>query len=178
MSQVRVSGNASGTGIFTIAAPNSNTNRTLTLPDNSGTLITNATAGTVLQVVNGTYSTITSNGTTTFADTGLTASITPTSATSKILVLVNQSGVYGNVTNSGVNIRLQRNSSDICIFAIAYAFGAAVILCSASTSYLDSPATTSTVTYKTVFARYGGSGNAVVQGNGDVSTITLLEIAA
>lgn len=39
MSQVKVSGNASGTGIFEIAAPNSNTNRTLTLPDNTGTLI-------------------------------------------------------------------------------------------------------------------------------------------
>ena len=39
MSQVKVSGNASGTGIFEIAAPNSNTNRTLTLPDNTGTLV-------------------------------------------------------------------------------------------------------------------------------------------
>ena len=39
MSQVKVSGNASGTGVFEIAAPNSNTNRTLTLPDNTGTLV-------------------------------------------------------------------------------------------------------------------------------------------
>jgi hypothetical protein len=42
---------ASGTGIFTIASPNSNTNCTLTLPDNAGTIITSGTAGTVLQVV-------------------------------------------------------------------------------------------------------------------------------
>lgn len=42
MSQVKVSGNASGTGIFEIAAPNSNTNRTLTLPDNTGTLLSTA----------------------------------------------------------------------------------------------------------------------------------------
>jgi hypothetical protein len=45
MSSVTVSGNASGTGIFTIASPNSNTNRTLNLPDASGTILTTATPG-------------------------------------------------------------------------------------------------------------------------------------
>jgi hypothetical protein len=40
MSKIALSGNASGTGTFTIASPNSNTDRTLTLPDNSGTVIT------------------------------------------------------------------------------------------------------------------------------------------
>ena len=40
MSQVTLEGNASGTGIFTVAAPNSNTNRTLTLPDATGTVVT------------------------------------------------------------------------------------------------------------------------------------------
>jgi hypothetical protein len=39
MSLVQISGNASGTGTLTIAAPNTNTNRTLTLPDNTGTLL-------------------------------------------------------------------------------------------------------------------------------------------
>ena len=42
MSSIKLSPNASGTGEFTIAAPNSNTNRTLTLPDNTGTIITSA----------------------------------------------------------------------------------------------------------------------------------------
>jgi hypothetical protein len=40
MSLVKVQGNASGTGIFTIASPNSNTDRTLSLPDSSGTVAT------------------------------------------------------------------------------------------------------------------------------------------
>ena len=40
MSIVKVQGNASGTGIFTVASPNSNTDRTLTLPDSSGTVAT------------------------------------------------------------------------------------------------------------------------------------------
>jgi hypothetical protein len=43
MSKIALSGNASGTGTFTIASPNSNSDRTLNLPDNSGTVITTAT---------------------------------------------------------------------------------------------------------------------------------------
>jgi hypothetical protein len=42
MSKIALSGNASGTGTFTIAAPNTNTDRTLNLPDNSGTLLSSA----------------------------------------------------------------------------------------------------------------------------------------
>ena len=42
MSQVKVTGNASGTGTLTIAAPNTNSDYTLTLPTQSGTLITTA----------------------------------------------------------------------------------------------------------------------------------------
>lgn len=45
MSKVALSGNASGTGTFTIASPNSNTDRTLNLPDATGTVLTTATAG-------------------------------------------------------------------------------------------------------------------------------------
>ena len=47
MSRITLSGNASGTGNFTLASPNSNTDRTLTLPDNTGTVLT--TASTVIQ---------------------------------------------------------------------------------------------------------------------------------
>ena len=42
MSKIAIQGNASGTGTVTIAAPNTNTDRTLTLPDNTGTIITTA----------------------------------------------------------------------------------------------------------------------------------------
>lgn len=40
MSKITLSPHASGTGIFTVASPNSNTDRTLTLPDSSGTVAT------------------------------------------------------------------------------------------------------------------------------------------
>ena len=39
MSKITLTPNASGTGTFTIASPNSNTNRTLTLPDAAGELL-------------------------------------------------------------------------------------------------------------------------------------------
>ena len=42
MSKVAIKGNASGTGTFTLEAPNSNTDRTLTLPDEAGTVLTSA----------------------------------------------------------------------------------------------------------------------------------------
>jgi len=42
MSKIALSGNASGTGVLTIAVPNTNSDRTLTLPDESGTVLTSA----------------------------------------------------------------------------------------------------------------------------------------
>jgi hypothetical protein len=47
MSKIALASNADGTGTFTIASPNSNSDRTLNLPDNSGTVITTASEGAV-----------------------------------------------------------------------------------------------------------------------------------
>lgn len=138
-------------------------------------------AGTVLQVVNATYSTSVSNSTGTYADTGLTASITPTSASSKILVFVNQADIYKGTNDTSCRIQLQRNGALIVQFAL-FAAGTGTttlnINGSVGTTYLDSPATTSAVTYKTQFA--SSSSNAVVtaQFGNSTSTITLMEIAA
>ena len=60
MSKVTIAGDVNGTGVFTIAAPNGNTNRTLTLPDATGTLVTTAslpnplTSGTAVVSTSGT----------------------------------------------------------------------------------------------------------------------------
>jgi hypothetical protein len=53
MSQVTIQGNASGTGIFTIASPNSNSNQTLTLPDSTGTV---QVSGNPISGTTGTFS--------------------------------------------------------------------------------------------------------------------------
>jgi hypothetical protein len=138
--------------------------------------------GSVLQVVNGSYSTNVSNNTSTYADTGLTATITPTSATSKILVLVNQSGVGKGPTDigTGVNLKLLRGSTTLVTFALLASWNNTAsysLVGSATTSYLDSPATTSATIYKTQMAS-AATGSAYTQSQGDTSTITLMEIAA
>lgn len=139
--------------------------------------------GKVLQVVNATYSTQTATTSTTYADTGLTATITPTSATSKILVLVNQVGCsrYAGTSNAAMELRLLRDATQIIQFERYFGFSTVEINGGASsTSYLDSPATTSATTYKTQLKIGGGgtSGTFAVQANSGTSTITLLEIGA
>jgi hypothetical protein len=143
---------------------------------------TQASAGSVIQVVNALYSTLTSNSTTTLADTGLTASITPKFATSKILVLVNHTEndkSNGNSQND-LWLRLLRNGSALSDFCtgMAYTSSAMYLHNSVSFNYLDSPATTSSVTYKTQFRNGDNNGASVtVQSNGSPSSITLMEIA-
>ena len=106
MSLVKIQGNASGTGEFTIAAPNSNTNRTLTLPDATGTILSSASSlagltgvGKVLQVHYFSYSpgTLFSTSTNTFTDlTGASTTFTPTQSGGFLIVqAVVPIGCYG-----------------------------------------------------------------------------------
>lgn len=138
--------------------------------------------GKVLQVVNATYSTQTTTTSTSFADTGLTATITPTSATSKVLVFVNQVGCHrASGTNGALQLKLLRGATDLVTFEKYLGYNASSIEInagSASTTYLDSPATTSATTYKTQLATDLASYTLAVQANGGTSTITLMEIGA
>jgi hypothetical protein len=138
--------------------------------------------GKVLQVVQGTTTTPVSNATTTEADTGITATITPSSATSKILVLTSINGCYksnGNVSN-GLRLRLYRGATDIARIAtyLQYTGTAIELYGNSGLSYLDSPATTSATTYKVTFQNVTNASNVVVQDSNERSTIVLLEIGA
>jgi hypothetical protein len=140
--------------------------------------------GKVLQVVTATTTTETANSTTTFADTTLSATITPTSATSTILVMVNHNGVSTNgASNAAVKMQLLR---DATVLSQIMDNGARMVANNAGFSvgftYRDSPASTSALTYKTQFATLN-AGIAVIQAyfttaNTALSTITLLEIGA
>ena len=170
-------------------APLSLTSPALTTP-NLGTpsalVLTNATAlpkaalptGSVLQVVTATYSTNTSSASGTQVDTGLTATITPTSATSKILVLTS-CRIFAQ-PGTPATVILVRNSTSLqqrARYGLTDASGAGSGD-QFSTAYLDSPATTSATTYKVTFARQSGSGTVYAQLDNDMSTMTLMEIAA
>ena len=181
MSSIVISGDTSGT--VTLSAPAIAGSTTLTLPSTSGTILTNKTAGTVLQVVNATYANEVSNATSTFTDTGLTASITPTSSSSKILILVSQNGCRKNNVdaNNMLDLRIMRGATQISYFAGALASTSTLLENIASTSmcYLDSPATTSSTTYKTQFASRNNTSAVQVQyANVSTSGITLMEISA
>ena len=127
----------------------------------------------VLQIVSATSSTLAVNGTGTYADSGLTANITLSSNTNNVLILVNQSCSVDSGP-SDLNCRLVRNSTTLQTQA-------AVINSNAGTyvvHYLDSPASTSALTYKIQFARGTGSGNVNMNINSNPSNIILCEISA
>jgi hypothetical protein len=138
------------------------------------------TSGTVLQVVNSTTNSQTLTGSSAFTDTNLSATITPKSTTSKILVIANQNGLYKTGSNTRIQLKLFRSTTEILNFegyAAMTASSADNGVGSSSVTYLDSPSTASAVTYKTQFASTGNTANVYVQAGGSTSSMTLMEIA-
>jgi hypothetical protein len=136
--------------------------------------------GAVLQVVNATYSTSFSTTSTSFQATGLTASITPTSSTSKILILVTQE-LYQNTGNNSGILTIYRGSTSGTNLAPSFGFSSIytptiAIATGLSVSYLDSPATTSSTTYITAIRTESGTTTSCA--NGQQATMILMEIAA
>jgi hypothetical protein len=137
----------------------------------------------VLQVVSANQNAQTNNSTTTYADTGLSATITPSSTSSKILVLVSQAGVAKGGANAATccDLKLMRGATDICVFgqAIGYTNTTADNYTgNHPCMFLDSPATTSATTYKTQFKNQQAAAAVTVQLGNSVSNIVLLEISA
>ncbi len=144
-----------------------------------------AGGGKVLQVVQSVYTTATAIASTTYTDTGLTATITPSSASSKVLVIVNQNAeAFRETSQASAHIRILRGATAILTVANAvsiYAVGGTYILSPNNNyTYLDSPATTSATTYKTQGKAddTANSGSARFQQGSNPSMITLIEIGA
>jgi len=141
-------------------------------------------AGKVLQVVSAITSTEVTSSSATFADTGLTASITPSSTANKILVLIQQNGVAKASQNTAVNIKIFRGATEIggtsppgknagYNATTAHNFVGTGFAC----SILDTPSSISALTYKTQFCNSNATGTAYVQVDSGSSYITLIEIA-
>ncbi len=146
----------------------------------------NAPSGSVIQVVQATTTTVTSTTSASYADvTGLAASITPTSASSKILVLVDYN-IYAQASDtSRAGIRLLRDATTVITDDGAHIVGTNAnvnVVTRSALNYLDSPSTTSSVTYKVQVARLTSAGTSYAislpSGSGRPATITLMEIAA
>ena len=142
-------------------------------------------AGHVVQVVNNsTATTITQSSTGSAIETGLVATITPKSNTSKILILANQNIQTNGNSYAQIVLRKGTIASNTILAIMSSPEGYnnssdhevnTIPMC-----YEDSPATTSAVRYFCSMERLSGSGtlNSQTATSGvSVSTITLMEIA-
>ena len=139
-----------------------------------------AGGGKILQVVNATHATAVTSSTSTYVDSGLTASITPSSATSKILVIAFLD-VQKDTGDAFVKSRLVRGATEIATMGTQSAYtGTSTTnnVGSVGITYEDSPATTSATTYKVQFASTGNNAAAIAQAGSARSSITLMEVGA
>ena len=192
--------NGSTSGSVTLSSPAVSGTTTLTLPTTSGTVLTSASntgfpAGSILQVVSTTKTDAYSNASQNAWNdvTGLSVSITPSSASNKILV----TGQLSYAAGSNLYFRLVRGSTAIavgdtagsrisCTGASGYNFTDGNVGENANFNYLDSPSTTSSTTYK--IQVYGLNvtqyvNRVVTDTDGtvsprNISTITVMEIKA
>jgi len=183
----------STSGSVTLQEPAVAGTTVLDLPATSGTILTTASSGqsipkaalptgSVLQVVSATTSTEVTSTNSTQVSTGLTATITPTSSSSKILILASHPSCWksGANTSNAIELYLYKNSvaiSGVKTTIVGYTGVAQAGYFSTGFNYLDSPATASATTYTTYFNSYNGS-SASVQKDSNISMIILMEIAA
>ena len=155
-------------------------------PDGRVTGNTFKSPGSVIQTVSATTTSTVQNTTTTYADTGLTASIT-ISANSKVLIMCVQhlDVERSSSTNARCAVKLLRGSTDIYApsnaknIGIEGASSGMTMYLPLHFSFLDTGASTGSNTYK-LQGRVTSSGNSPrvrFQDDGNPSTMTLLEIA-
>ena len=151
-----------------------------------------ASGGKVLQVVYASSTTQTSISSTSYTDTGLSGSITPSAATSKVLVFITQNFAFsfGANTGAGAAVQLLRGatsvldldggSTDVVWFRTGLGNPNNVYALSLPVFYLDSPNTTSSTTYKTQgkLGTTSNSANITFQNDSVDSVMILMEIGA
>ena len=147
----------------------------------SGVTFTNSGTATgfgkVLQVLSVNDTTVLTLSSTTYTDTGLTQAITPSASSSKVLIMFNAQAHLHQY--EGFGVKLLRDSTGILESANShdvYSVGDGQRL-RGSWIYLDSPSTTSSVTYK-VQASSFASNTIEMNSNGHHTSMTLMEIGA
>ena len=145
--------------------------------------------GKVLQVVQSLTTGYIATTSTSYTDANLSATITPTSATSKILIMITQAVRFYTSTAStpaAADMTILRNSTAVWNTAQTEAYlgefeivggGQAIV---AAINYLDSPSTTSAITYKPQYRLRANTNSRTLYFNygGNQSNIILMEIGA
>lgn len=154
------------------------TSSTLVTPTISGTVTglsaASLPAGSVLQVVQVSYNTEFSTTSSTFADIGLSASITPSSSSNKVLVFYSIGYLIQDTNLAGIQLLRGATILQSSVRAAASSAHASYM----HNEYLDSPSTTSSVTYKIQSNKNTGNAFATCWNAQQPSTITLMEIKA
>ena len=137
-------------------------------------------SGRILQVQQATFGTQSSTSSTTYSDTGLTVTITPTASTSTILVLFFLPIAKQANVNSKLNWKLLRASTTLSNTQVNYLRNdtASLFQSSVSYSYYDSPATTSATTYKVQYATNSAGNGVEICTDNSQAIIQVLEIGA
>lgn len=166
----------------------------LSLSGNTATIVDTGKAGTIVQVVQETSTTTVTNTSTSYVDSGISASITPTSSSNKIYVNITaQVRVARQNDTAGGGLKVFRDSTEIFTpntnatgpfqFFVDVGGGTnATLYTSGVIAILDSPATTSSVTYKVQHKPFqnSSSGQMAINFVSGVSKsyIQLLEVVA
>ena len=135
----------------------------------------------ILQVVSSTRTTQATFSSSTPATTGLTATITPQSSDSKILIVGSFAGCNKQSSDTGLNLWLYRATTQLilCCYNVGSISSGSQTNSHASAIYLDSPSTTSATTYTVYGASAANSSFAIMNHTGTpTSTLTLLEVSA
>jgi hypothetical protein len=196
MSNIAIQGAATGTGVFTLASPATNTDRTLVLPDEAGTVLTSAgvpasamPAGSVLQVVSTAFNPgSTTTTSTTYVNSGLSLGITLSSASNKVLMLFNGGHSYVGGFPDGMIETICRQSSTTyasendlsgpATFGMTQVYNSTNLNTAPhSIHYLDTTPGSTTPTYRIFFRARSASVVYWQEGASQVS-FTLMEIAA
>ena len=150
----------------------------ITLNNNS---LVNADVGKILQVVSATDSTGRSTTSSTFVTLSntLSVNITPSSTSSKIFIIANV-GMHSSTATGNSILTIFRDSTNLGNgnngIAQVYYEGGSDIASSQALSILDTPNTTSSITYQ-IYVR-ANSSNAFINIFGSTSSITAFEIGA
>ena len=175
------------TSSVTIASPASlGADRTITLPDGDVTLVAGTmltSGGLVLQVVTSANTTATTNSTTSFADSGTSLDITPSTATNKVLVHFSiPVNIYrASGTSARYGWKVLRDSTIIASGVTVTNYGYVGSSVEKEMGFVwnysvyDEPDSTSAQTYKVQFAN-NETGNLVTQPSTNTSCITALEV--
>jgi hypothetical protein len=131
-----------------------------------------------VQTVAATTTTQTASTSATYADTTLTATITPTSAANRVFVQSNNAGLYKDTSALAIGIKLFRGATEI---AYAHTLNSGAVFATSggiAFNVLDPPNSAAAIIYKTQFAAEAGVGTVYVQEGTGRSTIVLTELMA